>query len=1761
MGLREIVERCSLTASCDWLRIVPVLDFHKKLPRIELKEGKARKSYIKEFQAILPEIKALINDSFVRHKSEDILEGTRENKDVKPALAHDLDEDSEGNRSDEVPQEIVKAAAIAAPKAKFVMGHSWMRALVRYTPTLHCISDLFDDSIKTHAAIVLPVLERWLMTMPFTKQADFEALLSLFQRVDSFRNPGVVAAVVRNPSADNEKWHPDIFRLMASIDDENILNDQGEVRAELRKLEFATKEWFRRAHAEEKEEKEDNSSYSNYWNSPYYAYEKPVKKLSPQEIAKKRLSALRVALDKVSRIFDISFFDQHTGGILFELGRCHFFKGSPHKVLGAICALGLKDLTKYSRHATSFLSAKGIAIIREVVPGMALSKPEELLDLLAVMYSSLPLNSSLCHSFVHALVHSSMGGNDVCKAALSQSSLWMKVIKKHGNSETAWAKQEKEMGETSPTLGLLRDLSGELKRKASAIANSSCTLEALHEILPRATAFVSLTEVLGLKKILDQALLSNREKEVHDFDESLAELKCFVSFFCECGVPIDSAELSSKVRQVSETYNTTKLEDASTSIKGLVASHGSVAHWLFKLRSSTLFLNLWRKEGQNLATSLKVSNPQFRPLPPNQEPEEVEEKKAEEAPPVAKAFLTQDEVLRMLIPKVDRLWAELLSRIKSQSIAVTDLEVVFDGLDERDFVGEIQALADTGGRLTKKTRISSAAQDSDWIRGCLTKLFDFSFLLKMKSRLPGVLRIRSLMENLFQEAEQSDLFYNEIIQLVKEINEKWKSHTLASLSELVKSVKEINSILGLPQLEFLSLLSECEALVTWLLSHSSTAEFNRLLQVCRPCTDEPRLLSSIASLVALRTLLLKLLYIKPPYKGLRELLETVRTDVDLVGDEPFFNLRNIQSSFDGLLDVFEKQTRSPGIKACFDIRTISQKGQFLFRCGSDENKVLVLTYGTYSSELTDQKHADGQSSQNFIDESGRHEPLEFLLDLRSKIMMTEIPEELDKQENMTAYVEAFVAQLQVLCEMRAALVQLYSAGHFRFQEGYTSCYKFKLDGLPHLQDELANLEQERTRWESLVQASREQYYFLNYFTMRDLLRVLNILHQFSTPQAFQTEQKQEAEEEAKASEAPSVSVSSVWVCERCTLENPPSSSVCSVCEAPRPGGGPQPQKNKNPHAQQQIIPLSPVDELCTMLHLVHHAVDKAFVEKTLQNWVDERSKHQNDLKAEKNDQELFRALGTLLNHLFGYTPDGKPVSGSIKASVVRAIPPPSEKSENRSDMLISISDVSNRSKVSAKGHALGDNSSSLPVWVACTESPSHVIEVTLSIYVRRARLPDPGEVLFCTTSTSLEELSLVMYRFLAARRHGMSNCIFCIADVHFLSYSVQCSLVELIRSRINRFGFAEATSLVLISGKPKQVLLTQMSSQMVDLPSLDAATLRQACNVACSVHCGETHAFLSTINGGGKTHALKRFVGEQQKLGMNLKYRRVPFRESSSAASLVGSLSSFSSASVSVAGSSQLLVEHNAFHLDISHIIPPSANTLLFELLILGVVKDRTTSRVYYRRETDVFLLEIPNSVNDVTARALRFCSLLPSTHLEVTADSLDLKRPLFTNAEQTQISIPEYSEMIFVCKFLRAFEDQKFLPGNNFDPEYNPWIDDEITPSECFGILNRHVQVEDPSWATFYAFLSFMYAAFVGMNSYPVFNGHILAAMNGLEALKHVFTSLLIETSKDFSLRAVPRGTETNTFIWCYWCYVLTMSFVCFDRFSVCFSPSAFRG
>jgi len=186
---------------------------------------------------------------------------------------------------------------------------------------------------------------------------------------------------------------------------------------------------------------------------------------------------------------------------------------------------------------------------------------------------------------------------------------------------------------------------------------------------------------------------------------------------------------------------------------------------------------------------------------------------------------------------------------------------------------------------------------------------------------------------------------------------------------------------------------------------------------------------------------------------------------------PLWHLNNIVSTFDALKDVFEKQTKSPSIKSCYDLRELMRHGVFVVRLGKTSAQSLVVRMANTQAE---------------------HDA-EYLLDLRSKLLMAEIPAELEAEFGASAMIDAFVAQLQVMTDTADALRLLFDDGHADFQAAYVHERPLAMDGLGAASLELKDLQATAYRWQRRVKESRDRFFFLNYYTMREVLKIREIV--------------------------------------------------------------------------------------------------------------------------------------------------------------------------------------------------------------------------------------------------------------------------------------------------------------------------------------------------------------------------------------------------------------------------------------------------------------------------------------------------------------------------------------------------------------------------------------------------------------------------------------------------------------------------------------------
>merc|ERR1712146_632532 len=98
----------------------------------------------------------------------------------------------------------------------------------------------------------------------------------------------------------------------------------------------------------------------------------------------------------------------------------------------------------------------------------------------------------------------------------------------------------------------------------------------------------------------------------------------------------------------------------------------------------------------------------------------------------------------------------------------------------------------------------------------------------------------------------------------------------------------------------------------------------------------------------------------------------------------------------------------------------------------------------------------------------------------------------EQEMEASSMVESFVTQLQVLSDIRDALHVLYTSGHVEFQK-HELQFPFKLDGIETLKMTLQKLQEEVENWKKTVKIARDEYYFLNFFTMREILQMQTLL--------------------------------------------------------------------------------------------------------------------------------------------------------------------------------------------------------------------------------------------------------------------------------------------------------------------------------------------------------------------------------------------------------------------------------------------------------------------------------------------------------------------------------------------------------------------------------------------------------------------------------------------------------------------------------------------
>jgi len=730
------------------------------------------------------------------------------------------------------------------------------------------------------------------------------------------------------------------------------------------------------------------------------------------------------------------------------------------------------------------------------------------------------------------LLSFSCASNPTLANIISSSGLWILFMEFVGEMGINLKSQEQkpelvEMVTHINQAGLIID------KVVHGVIDGSCTLGDLDIVLTNVSRTRDVVKVfLGPIHAFNDDLITKRDHQLKVFSDKVTHLQCFINIFCS-PVGVDSDDmggLASRLIHIRKEWNTLILKDVCTKFDDL--SVLPYLRWLYSLQGSEIFLSYWKKLGNSkefkmlaiqplkifgdaVTSALKLGIPPnenlieilvnqllegkfhdkaraavgamargnpppapgpmrpIQPIPPAAVQPVPAPVPAAQPPPfniVENGPVLMDSVVVLLIPAAFLMWSALFSSVHQNRITFLQLETTFSLMSKRRIETEIGCLWQTG--QGDPTLVNP--RHEEWISSRFNLVLNYRLLAAHKRRISGLLNLSKIWGPLFQHVDFSeDQLYQKLLSTDITFQKEWDTQNLSNVSKFI-DVKHIFDIFSKNHLLFLDELSKSEELLRWLFQQKSTEEFSQLISITKSNTDDAIALRAIASLQSTRNRLSNLLYPPKKFSDLQEfILEFSR--VEIPDKDIVVQLSTANEKFEFLTKIFAEKTRSPGMQACYDLKDILAAGQFVFRSlGKQDNTQPGLLAGLSLEYKTEKKpiSADG------------------LIDLRNRLMLAKIPKEL-QIENISALIANFIEQLKVLLEVSSLLSSLKDVGHFSYLS-----YQEKFS--PHssvgdLRAREAFFKQELESWNELVSHMRDQYYFLNYFSMNQIIKLLDCL--------------------------------------------------------------------------------------------------------------------------------------------------------------------------------------------------------------------------------------------------------------------------------------------------------------------------------------------------------------------------------------------------------------------------------------------------------------------------------------------------------------------------------------------------------------------------------------------------------------------------------------------------------------------------------------------
>ncbi|XP_052808603.1 E3 ubiquitin-protein ligase rnf213-alpha-like isoform X2 [Mya arenaria] len=448
-----------------------------------------------------------------------------------------------------------------------------------------------------------------------------------------------------------------------------------------------------------------------------------------------------------------------------------------------------------------------------------------------------------------------------------------------------------------------------------------------------------------------------------------------------------------------------------------------------------------------------------------------------------------------------------------------------------------------------------------------------------------------------------------------------------------------------------------------------------------------------------------------------------------------------------------------------------------------------------------------------------------------------------------------------------------------------------------------------------------------------------------------------------------------------------------------------------------------------------------------------------------------------------------------------------------------------------------------PNLVVCPSD--EVLRVALSIYMYDPDqpLPQSDEVLVCTSETSADEVS-IFWRRAIYDRSGKIHCLLHADQLDFdVSEAAEQCLEELLLDIRHSDGIKYR--LFVICGSDNEYRSTIVSSLEKCLRHVGPVNGRQLkeyvtrhleapavpgkpCAAMVDFKRSTVRIIKSTRAGVGKTlfvHRKDEAVQVQiQRKNKSVDTQKVsiPLQEK------VINLHCFI----------QRLLEHTPdprkqsakiFHLNMNHEVQEGVDYVLFNLLILNCLVDKS-GYVWRRSVHDLYLIEAMPIMTQATdaKEEPRFIHPVFTLFPDSTCRSPDESLQIYSDRNSVQDFMPTdqlFDEQQFRSPvFQRTFQYLLRLDQRKSLESVKP-SEPEGDPKTCLNVLLKHCGVRDPSWSELHHFVWFLNTQLVDFEQNQFVS---VAAAEDLPGFATFVLRFLIQMSRDFSTRSLNMSEET---------------------------------